>query len=231
MILLVSAMAAEAEALSTQLEERAECNGSAGVNISIGSLVGRQVALACVGVGKVESAISTQACLDALAAQGIRPRALLLFGIAGGLNETLEVGDLFLARDCVQWDLDASALGIPLGTLTKNGQRFFPADADLLAVAEGIQLENGRVCSGRLATGDRFISVSNGGLPEIEADAVDMEGAAVMLCAAVNNVPAMVVRVISDRPARSDRVNMRSFMPEASSRLAAAMLHIIKNLQ
>ena len=110
---------------------------------------------------------------------------------------------MVVSRDCVQHDLDVTVLGIPLGQIPFTGYRFLAADPKLLALALAVPLAGQRVVAGRILTGDQFISANDAArqrrLRSLQGDVVEMEGAAVALVAAVNRIPFVIIRSVSDR--------------------------------
>ena len=214
MIVIVGAMQQEIAAVATAVAREG------------GTLSGVRVHTAVTGVGKVMAAMTVQRLIDQL-----QPRAVLMVGVAGGLNPELEIGDVVAAADTVQHDLDATALGIPRGTVPFTSYRFIAASPRLLTYAVQVQLEGKtvsgravRLFSGRILTGDQFMSRSaqqqcsylRG---ELAGDAVDMESAAVAQVCAVNKVPHLIVRVISDTADGQAKVDFQRFLPVAGERI------------
>ena len=64
-----------------------------GVEFLEGTLAGRPVVVARVGVGKVNAALTTTLLLE-----HYRPRRVVFTGVAGGLDSSLAAGDIVLAR-------------------------------------------------------------------------------------------------------------------------------------
>ena len=162
-----------------------------------GELCGKRVVVATCGVGKVFAAICAEAMILKF---GVT--ALLNTGVAGGLSPMLEVGDVAVADEVVQHDMNTTALGDPRGLLSginvvkiKTDERLTKALCDATA-EEGL---NGIV--GTVASGDLFVakdSVKEKLIAEFDAVACEMEGAAIGHVAYVNNVPFAVLRAISD---------------------------------
>jgi adenosylhomocysteine nucleosidase len=74
-----------------------------------GTLDGVSVLLAACGIGKVNAAALTQALL------GRGAGAVLFTGVAGGVDPSLRVGDLVVAHDALQHDVDVTPLGYEAG--------------------------------------------------------------------------------------------------------------------
>ena len=205
MILLLAAMPEEIEALKPRLEG-VSVSVVAGRELLRGRLAGAPVALAFARWGKVAAA-STAARLIGQE----RPRAVIFTGIAGALRDDLEVGDLVVARELYQHDLDASPFFAPT-VVPLLGRAALPADAalaaGLLAAAERWRREDPsaaprRILHADIATGDQVIGTTEARervrrrVPS--AACVEMEGAAVAQVCEESGVPYACLRLISDR--------------------------------
>ncbi|MDQ3001583.1 MAG: 5'-methylthioadenosine/adenosylhomocysteine nucleosidase [Fibrobacterota bacterium] len=162
-------------------------------------LAGKEVVLVKSGVGKVFCALVSQHLIDAYA-----PDAMIFTGVAGALNPSYDIGDVVVSRDCLQHDVDGLALGFSRGTLLYTDWKAFPADAGLKRLALSARPEGHRIWEGRILTGDQFmtrdeINLHRYLLDELHGDAVEMEGGALAQVAAVNKIPYVVIRTISDR--------------------------------
>jgi adenosylhomocysteine nucleosidase len=188
-------------------------------------LDGVPVLLATCGIGKVQAAALTQALLDRGAA------AVLFTGVAGGVDPALRVGDLVVAADALQHDVDVTALGYALGQVPGHGAVRWTADAALserlaaaartVAAAEGV-----RVVVGSVASGDRFVADPD----EVArlrstfgAACAEMEGAAVAQVCAAWGVPWAIVRSVSDTADHGAQVDFRAFTAVAAARAVAVV--------
>jgi adenosylhomocysteine nucleosidase len=171
-----------------------------------GRLDGHDVILVRSGIGKVAAAATAALLLDAFDA-----RALLFTGVAGGVGAGVRVGDIVVARELLQHDMDASPL-FPRFEVPLTGRARFGADAAWTArlaraarTVAGARAHAGAaaVHEGLVASGDRFVSTRAQGdalraaLPGLLA--VEMEGAAVAQVCHDFDRPFAVVRTISDR--------------------------------
>ena len=82
----------------------------AGMQFYRGILCDREVVVVKCGVGKVHAAMCTQAMIDLFPVDGI-----VNTGIAGSLNADINIGDIVLAKDALEHDMDVSALGYAPG--------------------------------------------------------------------------------------------------------------------
>lgn len=230
MIAILGAMQEEVRAIAAAVEGGEGGEGRRSVQagpmrVETGRLAGRAIAVGFSGWGKVASASNTvrlvQACRTVW---GHGPEALLFVGVAGALDDRLAVGDIVVADELWQHDLDASPLfapmQIPLTDKTSLradeawSARLEAAGRGLLAdglagmitpsalASVGLDASPPRVWRGGIATGDQFVCDA-GTRAAIKrripgALAVEMEGAAVAQVCADEGVPLAAVRVISD---------------------------------
>ncbi|MDH3460044.1 MAG: 5'-methylthioadenosine/adenosylhomocysteine nucleosidase [Burkholderiaceae bacterium] len=237
---IVSAMHEELRALLPQLQDARRVS-RAGREFHSGQMYGHPVVLVLSGVGKVSAATTV-----ALLASEFKPYALLFTGVAGGLGAGVCVGDVVLARELLQHDMDASPL-FPRYEVPFTGRSRFPADtalSDTVAAATTQCLDHPpselsaahlaefgitqpRLHEGMVISGDRFIATSDDSaalqyaLPD--ALAVEMEGAAVAQVCADIGLPFALLRVISDRADDSAHIDFPRFMNE----VAGAYTHAI----
>ena len=193
-----------------------------------GELDGVEVLLAECGVGKVNAAALTQLLID----RGVR--AILFTGVAGAVDHRLRVGDVVIGSDAVQHDVDVSGLGYELGEVPGVG-RTFPADERLVALARAAaeDLDGVGVYSGRIASGDTFVSDPDTAASIAEtfsALCTEMEGAA---CAQVCHrwqLPFVIVRSISDGADASAQSDFRAFTKVAAANAESIVRGVVRRL-
>lgn len=209
----------------------------------VGSLEG-QPCVACLSrVGKVAAAATTVTLI-----QRFGVGAIVFAGLAGGIHPGVKVGDVVVARQLIQHDLDARPL-FPAFEAPLLGISHFSADAGLSdrlyasatafvshdarrSVAQAsqgrIHLERPQVHRGLIATGDRFVhgSQAAGELRQRLPDAlcVEMEGAAVAQVCHEFGVPFAVVRTISDHADQTAGIDFTDFLGAAAGVYASAIL-------
>ena len=192
-----------------------------------GTLEDWPIVLSKSGVGKVVSTMVAQALIERY-----HPAFLLFSGIAGAFNPDYQIGDVILADDLVQHDMDVRPLGFERGQIAYTDIRFIQSDRSLLALAEGCQLDGHRIHTGRILTGDQFIAHEEKAArayltEELKGDAVEMEGASVALACHLLGVPFLVVRTISDRADGAAPDDFHAFLPEASHNSFKVVSHIL----
>ena len=208
-------------------------------------LSGQDVVLALSGIGKVAAATTTTALI---AHCGIE--RLLFTGVAGGVAPGVRVGDVVVAQQFVQHDMDVRPL-FARWLVPGYAQPDFGCDPALTAALEQaarscvqaaqhwpLPLLGGhrpQLHCGRIASGDQFI-VSASTSQRIHAElaqagypvlAVEMEGAAIAQVCADYGLPFAAVRTISDRADDSAHVDFPAFVESVASRYA---LHIVQAL-
>ncbi|MBS0467929.1 MAG: 5'-methylthioadenosine/adenosylhomocysteine nucleosidase, partial [Proteobacteria bacterium] len=194
-----------------------------------GSLQGRPVVLALSGIGKVAAATTAT-----LLAERFGVSRMVFTGVAGGLGDGVQVGDVVVAQDFLQHDMDASPI-FPRWEVPGYGLARMPCDgalATMLFEAASAYLESekagfdpknpaiahshaARAHRGLIVSGDRFVSTSAEsaalrqalGAAGHEVLAVEMEGAAVAQVCRDYGLPFAAVRTISDRADDSAHVD------------------------
>ena len=75
-----------------------------------GILECKNVVLVKCGIGKVNSALCAQILISEF-----KVDAIVNTGVAGALNEKLDVNDIVISTDAIQYDVDTTAFGDPKG--------------------------------------------------------------------------------------------------------------------
>lgn len=195
----------------------------------IGTVAESPVVVARSGVGKAYSAAVAQHLIDRY-----QPERVIFTGVAGALNPAYDIGDIVVARDCMQYDLDATAVGFARGEVPYTGLRELACDPALVRIASSLPTETEGVHVGRILTGDRFVTTADEEeyaflREELFGDAVEMEGAAVGLVATVNEVPFVVVRTISDRADRETGKRFAKVLPMVARHARTVVRHLLEN--
>ncbi|RYF66003.1 MAG: 5'-methylthioadenosine/adenosylhomocysteine nucleosidase, partial [Comamonadaceae bacterium] len=165
-----------------------------------GHLHGHEVVAVLARIGKVAAATTA-----AVLAERFKVDRVVFTGVAGGLGPNVQMGDVVVADEFLQHDMDASPI-FPRHEVPLYGRSRFVADAALAAAlgeAARSALPQARVHHGLVISGDRFVSTTAEAralqteLPD--ALAVEMEGAAFAQVCHDFGVPFAAVRTISDR--------------------------------
>lgn len=199
MIGFICALDAEVEGIKQLMLNKTE-DVFAKIPYAKGEIFGQEVVCCECGVGKVNAAMSAQIMIDRY-----HPDLIINSGIAGSLSKEIRIGDLVIADDCVQHDMDGTELGDPLGQIQFNDElrTYLPADtaiADMLEKACAA-IPDTAVFRGRIASGDVFIASRDRRkriADTFNAIACEMEGAAVGQVCYRNEIPFTILRCISD---------------------------------
>ena len=199
---IIGAMECEVNKLKSKLQNLKEVKSGAKVFYT-GELHGHNVVLVQSGVGKVNAAICTQYIIDKFS-----PNYIINTGIGGGLGKGLQVDDIVIGTEFIQYDFDVTAIGYALGYMctgvNKDKPTKFYSDEKLIEKFEKAVKEAApdlKYHKGIIATGDCFVSSMEKKLQirdAFNAVAVEMEGAAIAQTANANAVPCVIIRAISD---------------------------------
>lgn len=231
MIGIIGAMETEVKTLISALESPVKTT-IAGCDFYSGKLNEKDAVVVMCGIGKVAAAICAQAMID-----HFHPDALINTGVAGGLESTLEVGDVVVATDAVQHDFDLTAFGYAKGYMPawgkdKDRPSGYPASPELIEkLSEAASLTGVHFVAGRVASGDVFVSSSELKktlISEFSASAAEMEGAAFAQVAYQNKLPCAILRAISDLADREANISFDEFEILAAERSAKLMMEFMK---
>lgn len=236
---IVAAMPQELQALLHALDD-VHVERHAGRDFHLGHLHGCPVVLVLSRIGKVAAAITATMLIERYGVE-----RMVFTGVAGGLGDA-QVGDVVVARELLQHDMDASPL-FPRHEVPMSGRARFASDAALAtalvaaatavladphatlgpgAAALGVTAPQPR--AGLVLSGDRFVSTAAESL-ELQqrlpdALAVEMEGAALAQVCHDCDVPFAVLRTISDRADDNAHVDFLRFIDEVAARASAAIV-------
>ena len=173
------------------------------------------------GIGKVNAARVTQLMIDKFEIERI-----INVGSAGSANNELKIGDIVIGKRLVQHDFDITAFGHPKGFITNIGQ-YVESDSELISKMEQTILKLSqnefKIKIGTIASGDIFCTepkMKEKIRTKFNADAIEMEGAAIAQVCKLNEIPFIVIRSISDNPDRKNEITFDQFLEKASKRCA-----------
>ena len=238
-IAIVSAMHEElAAVLALMPDERKQM--VAGRCFALGHLRGHEVVVVLSRIGKVAAATTATVLMERFDVEQV-----LFTGVAGGLAADARVGDVVVATEFLQHDMDASPL-FPAYEVPLYGRARFGTDPALtaaLSLAAQSVLQQGvldaasmqdfgislpKTHHGLIVSGDRFVSTRRESqqLQQVLPDAlaVEMEGAAVAQVCHDYGVPFAAMRTISDRADDDAHADFLKFVTHVASRYSAAIL-------
>jgi adenosylhomocysteine nucleosidase len=210
-----------------------------------GVLWGHEAVVVFSHWGKVASAMTATALIGEFGADRV-----VFTGVAGGIDPSLGVGDIVVATQLVQHDLDARPLfaryEIPLlGRTRLDADPALRAsvrdaaaafvddlarapDSPTAAAIRAAGVGAPRVVEGLVASGDQFFAsdAARAALRRDLPDAlcVEMEGAAVAQVCVEHGVPLAVVRTISDAAGEHAAVDFTTFLTAVASTYSHGIL-------
>ena len=223
---IIAAMDSEIAAIKSSMTNTTTETVS-GIDFVRGSFSGKEVVVAKCGIGKVFAAICAQTMI-----LKYDPRLVINTGVGGTLTDKLGIGDIAVACDVVQHDMDTSPLGDPVGLVSGINVVHFPADSravELISEAsESLGINN---VKGTVASGDQFIASKekkNCIVNNFGAIACEMEGAAIGHVCYVNATPFAVIRAISDSADDSSHMDYGEFLKIAAERSFNVVTRFVK---
>lgn len=228
---IIGAMDEEVEGLKVLMEDSV-ITRKASMDFYTGTLEGKNVVIVRSGIGKVNAAVCTQILADDFDVE-----VVINTGIAGSLNNDINIGDIVISTDLIHHDMDAVAFGYPKGQIPQMDKFSFQSDSALRSLAVKACREVNpdiQVFEGRIASGDQFVadqSVKDFIVSEFGAYAVEMEGAAIAQAASLNKIPFLVIRAISDKADGSAHVDYPAFEKLAIEHSMKLTRKILRDIQ
>lgn len=181
------------------------------------------------GVGKVNSARTTQILID-----NFKVEYIFNIGVAGGVDESLSVGDIVLGEKLVQHDFDITAFNHEKGYIPKVGV-FIDTDVYLLTLADEVlkNINDINYRRGIIASGDIFcteLKMSQKINSKFNALCVEMEGASIAQVCYLSHIPFLIIRSISDVPNNKNVVTYEEFLQSSCKNVALVMYNLLGSL-
>ncbi len=198
-----------------------------------GRLDGHEVIIAASGVGKVRAAVAATLMVERHGC-----RALVLSGVAGGLDEDAHIGDIVIADRLIDVDY---------GRLTPEGRIIYqpgvlpipeekpdPGYSLPEALRERVQAQLAasglEATLGTILTTDAYLA-SPRERDELAGEwdglAIEMEGAAVCGVAERFEIPWLVVRALSDRAGEDSLDDFSAFVDSAAANSARLVRELL----
>ena len=185
MIGIIVALPHEAEYLLNELQQKRKITVT-DKPAYIGLLNNTDVVVVICGIGKVNSALATQAVIDKFS-----PSTIINFGSAGGFDGKTQVLDYYCVDKCCQYDFDLSELDpVPVGYIQDYDTVLFKTDSDKIDFLP----------KANLASADRFTDKSEflDIIQSIGCTLRDMEGGAIAQVCTANKTPLVLIKGVSD---------------------------------
>ncbi len=234
-IAIIGAMDCEINDIKKEIADLKEQN-YADLKIFTGTISNKIVILAQSGVGKVNAALNTQYIIDTY-----KPDIIINTGVAGGIANGLDVGDVVIGTYLVQHDFDVTVLGYARGYMCTGIEKDKPTkyycDKDLINQFQSCLKQNmpvTKIHQGIIASGDKFVSgkeIKKEINEYFGAMAVEMEGCAIAQVATRNKIPFIVTRAISDLADGKTAEYQNEFEKKISEVSTQTIKVFLKNLQ
>jgi adenosylhomocysteine nucleosidase len=225
---IIGAMADEVQLLKDEMEVNRITTVSE-MEFYEGTLRGHDVVLVQCGMGKVNAGICAQ-----LITTQFKATCVINTGVAGALDDSLEIGDFVVSVDAIQHDFDVSPIGFKKGEIPYTGKISFEADLIMIRLAErafeafasDTHYVEGRVCSG-----DQFISSTEQKeriIDEFDGTCCEMEGGAIAHVCYLNNTPFVIIRAMSDKADGSAPEDYKEFEKQIAILSSKIVLYMIE---
>lgn len=201
-----------------------------GRQFHIGTLYNKPVVVVFSHWGKVASAMTTLELINRYQVE-----RLIFTGVAGSIDQQVNIGDLVHATELIQHDMDASPLYpkfvIPLIN-KKSFVTFKDTKWDKALIETSNELDV-KVHRGLILSGDQFISKQTQiaplkkALPE--ALAIEMEGAAVAQVCFEYKIPFNILRIISDKADDNAKIDFPKFARQVASKVSLIFFRNLLN--
>lgn len=244
-IAILGAIPEEVQLLKSQLQ-KPKIKKIMGFDFYAGKLHNQEIILGETGVGKVNAAVATTLIIN-----NFKPDLILFTGVAGGVDTTLNRGDILIGKELSYHDYgrfteEGFLIQPSRNPHTKNrNPQFLKSDSNLVIIAEEVGktiplkkvAENSpqpKVRSGIIVTGDSFVASSQYVAKlkkEYSADATEMEGAAVAQICFQENIRFLVIRSISDKANEQAQNDFQAFKKVAADNSAMLVNAIVQKLK
>ena len=174
------------------------------------------------GIGKVNAARCTQVLIDNYDLDYV-----FNIGVAGGVDTSLNVGDIVVGERLVQHDFDITAFDHEKGYIPNLGDKYINSSEEMIKLSKKA---DSSVKYGVIASGDIFcteINMSNKINNKFNALCVEMEGAAVAQVCHLCNVPFLIIRSISDVPNNHNNITFDEFLVESSIKVSEYLVKML----
>lgn len=226
---IIAAMNEELELLLNEmhLEEKTT---RANMIFNKGTVWGQNVVAVVSGIGKVNAAICTQILVSEYKVDKV-----INVGVAGGIGKEIYPGDIVIADNLVEHDMDTTAFGDPHGQIPRLDTFDFKCDKELIETARNAckKINDINTSVGRIVSGDVFVANVEKIKwleKEFHALACEMEGASIAHTCYLNNIPFVVIRSISDNANNGAHMDYEKFVPIAVKNSTALLKEMLLNM-
>jgi adenosylhomocysteine nucleosidase len=229
MLGIIGAMDIEVDSLKSEMNNP-QITTVAGMNFYQGTIYGKEVVVVKCGIGKVNAAVCTQILADKFDIE-----AVINTGIAGSLNNDIDICDIVISVAAQEHDMDVTPLGYEKGIIPGMETSVFMADQMLIDLTKKSAQTAGldvKLFEGKVVSGDQFIGThdtKNALKAGFDGDCAEMEGAAIAHTAVLNQIPFLIIRAISDKADGGAEVDYPAFEKKAAENSIMLLKEMIKN--
>lgn len=223
MIGIIGAMDIEIEKLKSDLKNKS-VKKIAFLEFYTGILYSKEVVIVKSNEGKVNSAIATQLLIS-----NYKLDYIINVGLAGSLDASLNIYDIAISKDTVEFDQDITVLGYEKAYTFGVDKVYVPSCYSIATkvydVCKNLNM-NAKV--GTVISSDKFI-VDENEKEELrntyKAICTDMESASINHVACLNKIDFVALRVISDN---GDDIEYTKFASEAAKNISKVLEEFFK---
>ena len=196
-----------------------------------GTLGKTSVVIVKSGICKVNAAMCVQLLVDHFEVTHI-----INTGVAGSLDNAINIGDIVVSTDAQYHDVNATVFGYQKGEVPQMGIVAFPADPGLRAAAVravGHAAPDVAVFEGQVLSGDQFISTrarKEELMRDFHGKCTEMEGAAIAQASYATKIPYVIIRAISDKADESVEESYDAFEAKAAVHCANIVEYMVSHM-
>lgn len=186
----------------------------------------KEIVLVESGIGKVNSARTTQILID-----NMKVDYIFNIGVAGAIDPGVSVCDVVIGEKLVQHDFDVTPFNYEKGQIPNVG-KFIESDEYLVKLAKDIKTDS-NVHTGVIASGDIFVNdpkMSNKINTKFNALCCEMEGASIAQVCYLSHIPFLVIRSISDSVNGTNELTYDDFLLLSSKMVAKFMKELLSKI-
>lgn len=225
---IIGAMDEEVEILINNMENKSTVE-KAGMIYYAGQLSSKDVIVVKCGIGKINAAVCSQILIS-----DFKVDVIINSGVAGALDNNLNIGDIVVSIDTLNHDMDTTAFGDDYGVIPRMDKSIFEADEKLIELAtKSAERYDINTVKGRVVSGDQFIASKekkNWLVEQFNGTCAEMEGVSIGQTSYLNNIPFLILRAISDKADGSAFVAYEDFKEDAIENLSNLLIDMLENM-
>ena len=178
------------------------------------------------GVGKVNAARTAQILID-----NYHTDMIINVGVAGGVSQNLNIGDIVVGDRLAQHDFDITAFKHEKGFIPNVGVYINSDEYLIQKTCEVLDKNKVNYHTGVIASGDIFCTeeaMSMKIAKKFNALCVEMEGASIAQVCFLSHIPFIVLRSISDIPNNNNVITYEEFLESSSKKVSVILKSLIE---